>query len=104
MNTTLVDVDSFPFMATTGVRRRPSEPSDEFMRCLVIAVSASQDHDVRTGEGASRLPQPASGKEIAIDSRSKGIDKNDVQISMKSPMLEAIVEQDDVGWSQLVLE
>ncbi|MEC8733443.1 MAG: hypothetical protein VXX86_00565 [Planctomycetota bacterium] len=53
-------------------------------------------HQSCTLDPGGRFAQPAMRHEVAVKGGSRGVDQDDVEITVKLPVLESVVEQQDV--------
>ncbi len=60
-------------------------------------IAARQDRRVRPLQAADRLAQQAARQQIAVPPRAGGVDQDEVEIALQAPMLEAIVQHQDVA-------
>lgn len=60
-------------------------------------VKPRNDDNVRAADGMNRLPQQTGREEFAISKGTRGIHREDVEVSAKPAMLEAVVEQENIG-------
>ena len=99
-----IPVDRGPDMTTDRVRRPPSMTKNQILDVLDRIAGPSDHHDVRTLQGTRWFTQPAVRQKITIETRSHGVDQDDIEIPVESSMLKTIVENQDVETAGILLQ
>ncbi len=92
----MMTIDCRPDMATDCISRTTAVLHDEILDPFDRAAGPGDHHEIRTLEGSRRFSQPTIRKQISIQPGSHGVDKNDVEITVKPSVLEPVIENQHV--------